>query len=323
MRIAVVGATGEVGRTMVKVLEEYKVVPSELRLYASRRSAGTTMKFGDREIIVEELTEEAMKKGFDYALFSAGADVSRRFAPIAADHGTIVIDNSSAFRMVDGIPLVVPEVNGHLVDDYRGIIANPNCSTIQMVLSLYTVHREFGLRKIVVSTYQAVSGAGRKAINELQKQMAGSEETSVFPRKIFLNVIPQIGSFEESGFSTEELKMINETRKILDDPAIDVIPTTVRVPVLYGHSEAVYVETRKPFSSYEELREVMEKAEHVKFVDDLVTPIEVAGSDIVYVSRLRILDESRFVFWNVADNIRVGAATNAVRILKRLLGAKR
>ena len=320
LRIAVVGATGEVGRMMVKVLEEYGIEPSELRLYASRRSAGTKLIFQDREITVSELSEEAMKDGFDYALFSAGADVSKHFAPIAASHGTIVIDNSSAFRLVEGIPLVVPEINGYLVDDYRGIIANPNCSTIQMVLSLYTVHREFEIRRIVVSTYQAVSGAGRKAIDELQKQMEGSDEHSIFPQKIHLNVIPQIGSFDETGFSTEELKMINETRKILNDPSIDVVPTTVRVPVLYGHSEAVYVETKKPFESYQQLRETIERAEDVKIVDDFVTPLEVAGSDIVYVSRIRVLDENRFVFWNVADNIRVGAATNAVRILKRSLG---
>jgi len=267
------------------------------------------------ELVVRELTEEAMKEGFDYLLFSAGASVSRHFAPIAASVGTTVVDNSSAFRMDSEVPLVVPEINGDILKGYRGIIANPNCSTIQMVLSLYTVHREFGISKIVVTTFQSVSGAGRKGINELMAQIDGQKETVHFPKKIHLNVIPLIGEIKE-GFSTEEWKMINETRKILDDPSIEVFPTTVRVPVIYGHSESIYVETRKPFESEENLKKVLQKAEDVVVKDEIITPLEVAGSDLVHISRLRVVKSNVFMFWNVADNVRVGAATNAVRILK-------
>ena len=315
LKLGVVGATGEVGRTMLKVLKEMNVGFDELHLFASRRSAGKKLSFGNMELVVRELTEEAMKEGFDYLLFSAGASVSRHFAPIAASVGTTVVDNSSAFRMDSEVPLVVPEINGDILKGYRGIIANPNCSTIQMVLSLYTVHREFGISKIVVTTFQSVSGAGRKGINELMAQIDGQKETVHFPKKIHLNVIPLIGEIKE-GFSTEEWKMINETRKILDDPSIEVFPTTVRVPVIYGHSESIYVETRKPFESEENLKKVLQKAEDVVVKDEIITPLEVAGSDLVHISRLRVVKSNVFMFWNVADNVRVGAATNAVRILK-------
>lgn len=315
MRIAVAGATGEVGRMMTKVLQETGIFPDEIAFLASSRSAGQEIAFDGRIHTVRELTDEALEEGFDYVLFSAGGSVSKRFAPVAADAGAVVIDNSSAFRMDESIPLVVPEINGGLLKGYRGIVANPNCSTIQMVLSLYRIHERFGLRSIVVSTYQAVSGAGRKGINELADQEEGVIAPSVFVRQIHRNVVPQIGDILDDGFSTEEMKMVNETRKILRDPYISVWPTTIRVPVEYGHSEAVFAETRNPFTM-EDLRKAVEESEDVVLTDEMISPVEVAGTDITYVSRLRSFDNERFLMWNIADNIRVGAATNAVRILK-------
>lgn len=316
MRIAVVGATGEVGRMMTRVLEESGITPDTLDLYASSRSAGSEIKFRDKIYNVIELTEESMKKGYDYIMFSAGASVSKKYAPIAAEAGSVIIDNSSAFRMDNNVPLVVPEINGYLMKGYSGIVANPNCSTIQMVLSLYKVNEYFGIRNIVVSTYQAVSGAGNKGILELDDQMTGDVRPAVFARQIHLNIVPQIGDFLESGFTTEEMKMVDETRKILGDPEISIWPTTARVPVIYGHSESIMVETRDSFE-LEKLKEAFKESEDVEFSEDFATPVEIAGSDMTYVSRLRTFDSKRFLIWNVADNIRVGAATNAVRILRK------
>ena len=320
MRIAVVGATGEVGRTMVRVLEEQGVNPEVIRFFASERSAGQTVSFRGRDVTVEKLTPEWVPAGtFDYVIMSAGASVSRWFAPIAAAAGAVVIDNSSAWRMDPDTILVVPEINGDLLEGYHGIVANPNCSTIQMVLGLYKVHERYGIRTIVVSTYQAVSGAGRKGMNELQAQEQGSTVCEKFAAPIFRNVVPQIGSFVELGFTDEEMKMVNEPRKILRDDSIMSWPTTVRVPVLYGHSESVFVETREPFGSMEELLDVMRTQEHVTVSDEpVVTPaVNAAGTDTTFVSRVRSFDNTHFLQWNVADNVRVGAATNAVRILLR------
>lgn len=318
MRIAVVGATGEVGRMMTKVLEESDIKPDTLDLFASSRSAGTEVEFRDKIYHVIELTEESMKNGYDYIMFSAGASVSKKYAPIAAEAGSVIIDNSSAFRMDNNVPLVVPEINGYLMKGYRGIVANPNCSTIQMVLSLYKVNEYFGIKSIIVSTYQAVSGAGNKGIIELDDQMVGDVRPKVFARQIHLNVVPQIGDFLDSGFTTEEMKMVDETRKILGDQDITVWPTTVRVPVIYGHSESIMVETTEPFE-LGKLKEAFNESEDVEFSDNFATPVETAGSDLTYVSRLRTFDDRHFLIWNVADNIRVGAATNAVRILKKHL----
>lgn len=315
MRIGVVGATGEVGRTMLKVLEEFDVPVSEIRLFASERSVGKELTFKGESVKVELLTEDSMKWKCDYFLFSAGASVSKRFAPIAAQNGVTVIDNSSAFRMEKDIPLVVPEVNAHLLKGYTGIVANPNCSTIQMVLSIYKLHEAYGVEEIFVATYQSVSGAGHKGIEELLAQERGEEVVKVFAKKIHRNVIPLIGEIQDNLFTQEEMKMVNETRKILNDYTIRVYPTTVRVPVLYGHSEAVMVRFKRPYASLEEVRKIIASGEDVVVTDDLITPIDVAGRNETFVCRLRAADERSVMFWNVADNIRVGAATNAVRIL--------
>jgi aspartate-semialdehyde dehydrogenase len=314
-KVGVVGATGAVGRTMVEVLEKSEVPVSELRLFASERSAGQTLTFKGVQVKVEVLTEEAMREGFDYLLFSAGSDVSRRYAPIATQAGTTVIDNSSAFRMVPEIPLVVPEINGKLLKGYHGIVSNPNCSTIQMVLALYRVHDRYHLHEIFVSTYQAVSGAGHKAVVEYERQLAGDTTHALFPRQIAHNVIPLIGDLKDD-ISQEEWKMINETRKILNSRSIAVFPTTVRVPVRVGHSESVVARTLFPIMSKEDLVETIASGEDVIVHDDIFTPVEVAGDDYVHVGRIRLFDAHTFGLWIVADNLRVGAATNAVRILK-------
>ncbi|HUM76243.1 MAG TPA: aspartate-semialdehyde dehydrogenase [Fervidobacterium sp.] len=316
--VGIVGATGAVGRTMLAVLEESNVEIGEVSLFASERSSGQVMKFRGKDVTVETLSEEAMHRGFDYLLFSAGGEVSRRFAPIAAASGTTVIDNSSAFRMVPEIPLVVPEINGHLLRNYTGIVANPNCSTIQMVLALYRVHDRYNLSEITVSTYQAVSGAGNKALKEYDAQLNGSNEVNVFAKPIAHNVIPLIGALKDD-LSEEEWKMINETRKILNSRSIDVFPTTVRVPVRIGHSESVVARTLFPIMSKDDLIETISSGEDVVLQDDIVTPLEIAGSDLVYVSRVRLFDAHTFALWIVADNLRVGAATNAVRILEKHL----
>lgn len=319
MRLAIVGATGEVGRMMLRKLEEEKISPKVIDLLASKRSEGKHLKFEARDLEVKELREGSFDKGYDYVLFSAGATVSKHYAPMAAERGAVVIDNSSAFRSDAEIPLVVPEINGDILKGYGGIVANPNCSTIQMVLSLSGIYKSYGIKTIVVSTYQAVSGAGNKGISELEEQERGDIRPSVFVRQIHRNVVPIIGDLLHSNFSTEEMKMVHETRKIFRDDSISVWPTTVRVPVVYGHSESVFCETVRPFS-LEDLRREIESSKDVVYSEERLTPMEVAGSDLVFVSRLRGFDGNRFLFWNMADNIRVGAATNAIRIMKTHLG---
>lgn len=318
MRIGIVGATGAVGMTMLEVLESSNIDFSEIKLFASPRSAGRTLNFRGSNIAIEPLTEEIMKEEFDYLLFSAGSEVSKHFAPIAAQHNTVVIDNSSAFRMVPEIPLVVPEINGRLLKNYRGIVANPNCSTIQMVLALYTVHDRYQLNEIFVSTYQAVSGAGYKAIREYENQLNGDMSYTIFSRQIANNVIPLIGDISND-ITQEERKMINETKKILNSYSVSVFPTAVRVPVRIGHSEAVIVRTLFPINSKEDLIETISSAENVIVHDDIITPLEVEKDDYVHVSRIRLFDAHTFGMWIVADNLRVGAATNAVRILQKHL----
>jgi aspartate-semialdehyde dehydrogenase len=329
-RVAVAGATGAVGNQMISCLEEMDFPAASVSFLASARSVGRTLRFRGDPVQVQELTAGSFK-GVDIALFSAGGSTSVRYAPAAARDGCVVIDNSSAWRMDPEVPLVVPEVNPHAVAQYtrKGIIANPNCSTIQMVVALSPIHKHYGIKRVVVSTYQSVSGTGKKAIEELLSQTRAmmnflNVETAVYPHRIAFNCLPHIDTFLENGYTKEEMKMVNETRKILEDPAIGVTATTVRVPVFFGHSEAVNVETEKP-CTLDEIRSVLAAAPGIRLVDDPARnlypmPIDAAGQDLTYVGRIR-RDESLangFNLWIVADNIRKGAATNAVQIAQIL-----
>ncbi len=328
-KVAVVGATGAVGNLMVQVLEERAFPVGELKLLASARSVGKTLSYKGKEFAVEELREDSFK-GVQVALFSAGASVSRKFGPIAAGEGCVVIDNSSAFRMDPKIPLVVPEVNPDAVVNHPNIIANPNCSTIQMVVALKPIYDDAGIKRIVVTTFQAVSGTGKRAIEELRQQVAdisggGEIKRQIYPHQIAFNCFPHIGAFLENGFSEEEMKMVNETRKIFSDPDIAVCATTVRVPVYYGHSEAVNIETSRPVA-VEKVRELLANAPGVIVVDDPAAakypiPIDAAGRDETLVGRIRKDPsvENGLAMWVVADNIRKGAATNAVQIAELLM----
>jgi aspartate-semialdehyde dehydrogenase len=329
--VAVAGATGAVGNEMIATLEQRKFPVKKLKLLASSRSVGKTMTFRGEEIEVEELTENSFK-GVDIGLFSPGGSVSLKFAPIAAASGCVVIDNTSAFRMEKDIPLIVPEVNEHAIKDYkkRGIIANPNCSTIQMVVVLKPLHDVAKIKRVVVSTYQAVSGTGKKAIHELEQQVLAiygnkEMEINVYPYQIAFNCLPQIDSFIENGYTKEEMKMVNETKKIMEDDNIAVTATTVRVPVFYGHSESVNIEFEKAITP-DEAREILRKAPGVVVVDDpskklYPLAINAAGKDDTFVGRIRT-DESiahGLNMWIVADNIRKGAALNAVQIAEVLI----
>ncbi|MCU0589967.1 MAG: aspartate-semialdehyde dehydrogenase [Desulfobacterales bacterium] len=324
--VAVVGATGAVGNQMIACLEETNFPVKRLTMLASSRSVGRPLRFRGDSIEVQELTERSFK-GIDIALFSAGGSTSETFAPMAAQDGCVVIDNSSAWRMDPQVPLVVPEVNPHAVAQYtqKGIIANPNCSTIQMVVALNPIHQTFRIRRVVVSTYQSVSGTGKKAIDELFNQTRAminflDVERSVYPHRIAFNCLPHIDKFLDNGYTKEEMKMVNETRKIMEAPALAVTATTVRVPVFFSHSESVNVETERPCPP-EEVRQVLATAPGVRVVDDpsqnrypLAT--DAAGQDLTLVGRIR-RDESvpnGINLWIVADNIRKGAATNAVQI---------
>ena|SRR3990167_4551153 len=331
LNVAIVGATGAVGETMLMVLQERNFPVHELHLLASEHSVGKTMNFNDRELQVENLADFDFS-GVDIVLFSAGGSVSKQYAPLAVQAGCVVIDNTSCFRYDDDIPLIVPEVNAHCLYQYekRGIIANPNCSTIQLVIALKPIHDEVGINRINVATYQAVSGTGKKAISELIHQLSellnGKSVTpSVYPQQIAFNVLPHIDEFQENGYTREEMKMVWETKKILEDDLIQVNPTTVRVPVLYGHSEAVNLELKAPLSAHE-ARELLRHAPGVKVLDDPAkllypTPFTHAvGHDEVFVGRIRddISDPCGLNLWIVADNIRKGAATNAVQIAEIL-----
>jgi len=329
--IAVVGATGAVGNEMIEVLQERNFPVEELRLLASERSAGERLSFKGKEIPVQVLDEKSFK-GIDIALFSAGGGVSQRFAPIAWETGAVVVDNTSAFRMEPDIPLVVPEVNPEDIAQYkvRGIIANPNCSTIQMVVILKPIHDAVGIKRVVVSTYQATSGAGKRAMEELSQQtiaLFNSQELEKkkFPHQIAFNCLPHIDVFIDNGYTKEEMKMVNETKKIMHDPSIAVTATCVRVPVFGGHSESVNVETKEKISAHD-ARELLKKAPGVKVVDnpgknEYPLAIQCVGKDEVFVGRIRD-DESLahgLNFWIVSDNIRKGAATNAVQIAEVLI----
>lgn len=332
--VAVVGATGAVGQTMLDILAERDFPVGTLIPLASERSAGEQVEFKGGKLTVRDLAAFD-PADVDFALFSAGGDVSREYAPKFAAAGAIVIDNSSAFRMDADVPLVVSEVNPQALDSIpRGIVANPNCSTMQMLVALAPIHRAAGVRRINVATYQSVSGAGRSALEELGRQTAGilgfkEPEPRRFPVQIAFNLIPHIDEFLDNGYTKEEMKLVWETRKILGDDSIQVNPTAVRVPVFYGHSEAVHVETERKLSA-DEARALLEKAPGVTVVDERApggypTPVtHASGTDAVYVGRIRedISCANGLNLWVVSDNIRKGAALNAVQIAE-LLAAKR
>ncbi len=329
--IAVAGATGAVGEQMLACLEERNFPVKSIKLLASSRSAGKTVRFNDVPLTVETLTEDSFK-GMDIALFSAGGGTSKQFAPFAAKDGCVVVDNSSAWRMDPEVPLVVPEVNPHAVAGYtrKGIIANPNCSTIQMVVVLAPLHEKYKIKRIVVSTYQAVSGTGKKAIDELSDQTRAMLnfmecKNKVYPHQIAFNCLPHIDSFLDNGYTKEEMKMVNETRKILEDDTLRITATTVRVPVFYSHSESVNIETYQPIAAVD-VKRMFEKQPGVFLVDDPennVYPlaIDAAGQDMTLVGRIRqdASVENGINLWIVADNIRKGAATNAVQIAELLI----
>ncbi len=315
MKIAIVGATGEVGRMMITCLQESGVKLDSLELYASARSQGTVLYFSDQPLKVQVLTEDAMLKHFDYVFFSAGAGIARTFAPIAAEASEIVIDNSSGFRREEEIPLVVPQVNGDLLEGYNGIVANPNCSTIQIVLPLAVLDKLFGLQKLVVSTYQSVSGSGHQGIVTLRKQRKGTPDKGTYPQIIDQNVIPQIGAFLDSGYCQEEEKMHQESRKILRLPELKVSATTVRVPVEYGHSVSVYAEFAREIELREAERALSQAEGIMYYPNTYVTPLDLGNSNDSHTCRLRLgTDGKSLAFWNVGHNVRLGAAANAVGI---------
>ncbi len=329
--VAVVGATGAVGNEMIATLEQRNFPVDKLKLLSSTRGAGTKLEFKGKSYTAEMLDENSFA-GVDIGLFSAGGSVSEKFAPIAGQAGCVVIDNTSAFRMDPEVPLVVPEVNAHAIAQYpkKNIIANPNCSTIQMVVALKPLHDAARIKRVVVSTYQAVSGTGKRAIKELETQVLAiynqqEVKKEVYPHQIAFNCLPHIDVFLDNGYTKEEMKMVNETKKIMEDDSIRVTATTVRVPVFYGHSESVNIETEKKLKA-DEVRKILSKAPGVVVVDDpkkfeYPLAIHAAGKDETFVGRIRE-DESipnGINMWIVADNIRKGAALNAVQIAEILI----
>lgn len=338
--VAVVGATGAVGEQMLKNLEERSFPVGELRPLASARSAGKSVRFGGKELIVREATPDAFE-GVDIALFSAGGGVSAKLAPEAVKRGAVVIDNTNAFRMDPDVPLVVPEVNGSKVREHKGIIANPNCSTIQMVVALKPIRDRYGLERVIVSTYQAVSGSGWQAIEELNRQtraVLNGDEVSceVLPVSklskhypIAFNAIPQCDVAQDNGYTLEEMKMVRETQKIFEDDTIQVSATCVRIPVVRGHSESVYVELKEE-ADPEEVRKILEKAPGVIVQDDIANqvypmPLEAANRPEVFVGRIRrdLHNPKGLHLWVVSDNLLKGAATNAVQIAELLVSNDR
>ena len=329
--VAVVGATGAVGETMLRVLHERKFPVGRVYPLASSRSVGKRVDFGGKMLVVEDLDNFDFSK-VQIGLFSAGASISEKYAPIAAEAGCVVVDNTSQFRYDEDVPLVVPEVNSPEIANYtsRGIIANPNCSTIQMLVALKPIYDEVGISRINVCTYQAVSGTGKPAIEELAAQTAAllggkNIEAKVYPKQIAFNVLPHIDNFEDNGYTREEMKMVWETRKIFADDSIMVNPTAVRVPVFYGHSEAIHIETREKISA-DHARELLQGAEGIIVVDERVdggyptAVTEGVDTDPVYVGRIRedISHPKGLDMWVVADNVRKGAATNSIQIAEIL-----
>jgi aspartate-semialdehyde dehydrogenase len=333
LRVAVVGATGAVGSTMLGIMRERGFPAGDVVPFASERSAGREIDYGERMLVVRSLEEDAIA-GIDLALFSAGSSVSREWAPRFAEAGCVVVDNSSAWRMAEDVPLVVAEINPEQLQNHRGIVANPNCSTMQMVMALKPIHDEAGIERVVVSTYQSTSGTGQRAVDELHDQaqavLEAREITSaVYPHQIAFNVLPHVETFKDGDdYSTEERKMMAETRKILGDEGIAVSATCVRVPVYNGHSESINVQTRSDLSP-ERCREVLAAFPGVEVVDDPARgrypmPIEAAGRDEVLVGRVRRdpSHERCLNLWVVSDNLRKGAATNAVQLAELLVERK-
>ncbi len=317
MKVAIVGATGEVGRMMITCLEESNLKVSELDLFASYRSAGTILYYTDQPLTVQELKEDSLLTHYDYVLFSAGAGVAKNYAPIAAQTSELVIDNSSGFRQESDIPLVVPQVNGELLIGYNGIVANPNCSTIQIILPLAVLDKLFNLNKLIISTYQSVSGSGHQGIETLMKQRKGTTDKGIYPQIIDLNVIPQIGGFLDSGYCQEEEKMHFESRKILSKWDLAVCATTVRVPVVYGHSASVYAEFEDAVDIKAAETALQNAPGIVYYPNTYMTPLDLGSSNDSHTCRLRLgTDDKSLAFWNVGHNVRLGAAANAVEILK-------
>lgn len=327
--VAVVGATGAVGREMLKTLEQRNFPATEVIPFASSRSAGTKVPYGDTELVVRELKEDVFD-GIDLAIFSAGGSTSEKYAPHAAAAGCVVVDNSSAWRMDDRCPLVVPEVNAHALENHNGIIANPNCSTIQMMVALKPLHDVARIRRVVVTTFQAVSGTGQKGIEELEKQVRQlfnmqDPEVKVYPHRIAFNCLPHIDVFLDNDYTKEEMKMVNETVKILEDPSVKVTATCVRVPVFYSHSESINIETANKITA-KEARAILSQAPGVQVYDNpsenmYPLAIDAAGEDDTFVGRIREDEtiENGLNLWVVADNIRKGAALNAVQIAEELV----
>lgn len=324
INLAVVGATGMVGRTFLKVLEEKNLPIENFYVFASARSAGKTITFKGKEYVVEELNESSFDRGIDIALFSAGGNTSEKFAPIAAKKGCIVIDNSSAWRMDPNVPLVVPEVNPEDIDKHNGIIANPNCSTIQAMVALKPLHDKYTIKRVVYSTYQAVSGAGMGGWSDLEEGLKGNEPKK-FPHPIANNCLPHIDVFLDNGYTKEEMKMIKETRKILHAPDLKITATAVRVPVFNSHSESINLEFEKPFD-LDELKAVLSNAPGVIVQDDVTNNIyplatNATGIDETLVGRIRRDEsvENGVNLWVVADNIRKGAASNTIQIAEVII----
>lgn len=327
MKIAIVGATGMVGQIILEILEERKFPVSELIPVASERSVGNTVEFKGEAVEIVSI-ETALAKKPDFAFFSAGGETSMKWAKQFAEAGTKVIDNSSAFRMDADIPLIVPEINGSILKEEHNLIANPNCSTTQLVMVLKPIHKKYQIKRVVVSTYQSVTGTGKAAVDQLESEIAGEQAKMVYPYPIFKNAIPHCDSFDEMGYTKEELKLMRETQKILDDRTIAVTATAVRVPVQGGHSESVNIELRNPFDE-SELRRILHMTQGLKLQDNPETntypmPIYAEGKDEVFVGRIRrdLSQANSMNLWIVSDNLRKGAATNSVQIAEYLIRRK-
>ena len=324
LKFALIGATGLVGRTVIKILEEQNLPISEYSFFASSKSKDKIINFMNKDYKVKELTENSFDDNFDYSIFCAGNNIAQKFAPIAKSHGTIVIDNSSAFRMDDDVPLIVPEVNISSAYNNKGIIANPNCSTIQAVVALKPLDTKYKIKRIIYSTYQAVSGAGRYGIEDLENGIKGIPPKK-FPYPIYNNCLPHIDTFLENNYTKEEMKMINETRKILDNSDLEITATAVRVPVFNCHCESINIEFYDNFI-LKDLIDLLKNSPGIVIMNDTINniypiPTSVSGTDNVYVGRIRrdFSVKSGINLWVVADNVRKGAATNAVQILKELI----